>query len=55
MVHLEASWLGDRHTVESHKQVKLGSSLVSGVAVGSSHRIDPLEDGLYPTKPEIIK
>lgn len=35
--------------------MKLESSLVSGVAEGSSHRIGRLEDGLCPTKPDISK
>ncbi len=34
-------------------QEKLGSSSESEVAEGSSHRIDRLEDGLCPTKPDI--
>ena len=53
MVHLEASCFEDRHTVESHRQARLESSLVSGVAEGNSHQIGRLEDGLCPTARDI--
>ena len=55
MVRLEVSWLEDRRTAGSHKQVKLESSLVSEVAEESSHRIGRLEGGLCPTKLELVK
>lgn len=53
MGHLEASWLEDHHTAESHRQEKLESSSVFEVAEVSSHRIGQLEDGLCPTGPNI--
>lgn len=55
MVLLEASWPEDRHTVESHRQVRLENSLVSEVAEGSSCQIDRLEDGLCPTSSDVSK
>ena len=53
MVQLEASSIGDRRTAEIHRQVKLESNSVSEVAGGSNHRIDRLEDGPYPTTPDV--
>ena len=53
MVHLEASWFVDHRIVENHKQVKLESSSVFEVAGESNHQIDRLEDGLYPTMPDV--
>ena len=53
MVRLEASWIVDHHIVESHKQVKLESSSVSEEPEENNHRIGRLEDGLYPTTPDV--
>ena len=39
--------------MESHRQGKLESSLVSGVAEESNHQIGRLGDGLCPTVPDI--
>ena len=39
--------------MESHKQVKLESSSVSEVAEENNRHIDRLEDGLYPTMPDV--
>ena len=53
MVHLETSCFEDRHTVESHRQARLESSLVSAVAEGNSHQTGRLEDGPFPTARDI--
>ena len=53
MVRLEVSWFVDHRIAESHKQVILESNSVSEVAEESNHQIGRLEDGLYPTMPDV--